>query len=62
MDVTRLGEMGLAGWREKVADAVAERVPIRSDRARAAIGAIFFALALRYVVQTLGRAARQTRR
>jgi hypothetical protein len=61
VDVTRLGETGLAGWRKKVADAVAERVPIRSDRARAAIGAVFFALSLRYVVQTIRRAARQTR-
>ena len=58
MDVTRLGQTALVGWRDKVANAVAERVPIRSDRARAAIGAVFFVLALRYVVQTIARAAR----
>ncbi len=61
MDVKRFGETALSGWREKVADAVAERAPVRSDRARAAIGVVFFALALRYVVQTMRRAARQTR-
>ena len=62
MDAKRLGETALVGWREKVADVVAKRVPIRSDRARAAVGAVFFALALRYVVQTIARAARQARR
>ncbi len=61
MDAKRLGETALVGWREKVAGTVAERVPMRSDRVRAAIGAIFFALALRYVVKTVGRAARETR-
>ncbi len=62
MDVTRLGETALFGWRDKVANAVAERAPVRSDRVRAAVGAVFFALALRYVVKTIARAARQTRR
>ena len=62
MDLTRLGETALSGWRDKVANVVADRVPVRSDRARAAIGAVFFVLALRYVVKTIARAARQTRR
>lgn len=62
MDVKRFGETALSGWREKVADAVAERAPVRSDRARAAIGVVFFALSLRYVLKTVGRAARQARR
>ncbi|HWC32408.1 MAG TPA: hypothetical protein VG709_04700 [Actinomycetota bacterium] len=61
MDATRLGQTALFGWREKVADAVAKRAPIRSEQARAAIGAVFFALALRYVIQTARRAARETR-
>ena len=62
MDVTRLGQSALVGWREKVANTVAERAPVRSDRARAAIGAVFFALSLSYVVKTIARAARETRR
>jgi hypothetical protein len=62
MDVTRLGQTALIGWREKVANVVAERVPVRSEAARAAVGALFFALALRYVVKTITRAARETRR
>ena len=61
VDAKRLGETALVGWRGTVADAVAKRVPIRSDRARAAIGAVFFALAVRYVAQTIGRAVRQRR-
>ena len=62
MDATRLGQTALVGWRDKVANVVADRVPVRSDRARAAIGALFFALSLSYVVKTIARAARETRR
>ncbi len=61
MDATRLGQTALVGWRQKVADAIANRAPIRSDQARAVIGAVFFVLAVRYVIQTARRAARETR-
>lgn len=59
---TRIGEAGLQGWREKVADGVArpvsERTPIDETHVRAAIGAVFFALSVVYVVKTIGKAAR----
>ncbi len=52
-----VGFAGLSGWREKVADTVAPRVadktPLDADTARAAIGALFLALSLMYVVKAL---------
>ncbi|MGY1773188.1 hypothetical protein [Blastococcus sp. SYSU D00813] len=61
MDVKRMGEAGLQGWRGKVADAVAAPVARRSglddDQVRAAIGALFFVLSVVYVVQTVRQAA-----
>lgn len=54
---TQLGTAGLQGWRLKAADAVAEplarRTPLETDQVRAAIGAVFFALAVSYVVKTV---------
>ena len=54
---TRIGQAGLQGWREKVADGVAQplskRTPADEDQVRAAIGAIFFVLSVVYVVKTL---------
>ena len=54
---TQLGQAGLQGWREKLADGVAEpvadRVPLEEDQVRAAIGALFFVLSVIYVVQTV---------
>ena len=54
---TQIGTAGLQGWRVKAADAVAEplaqRTPLESDQIRAAMGALFFVLALSYVVKTL---------
>ena len=62
---TELGQTGLQGWREKVADGisqpVAKRAPMDEDQVRAAIGAAFFVLALMYVVKTISAAARQAR-
>ena len=53
------GRAGLVGWRETVADKaappVAERTPLDEDAVRAAIGALFFALSLIYVVGTVKR-------
>ena len=58
---TTLGQAGLQGWREKVADGIAEpvakRAPLDSDQVRAVVGAGFFALAAMYVVKTLSAAA-----
>jgi hypothetical protein len=62
---TELGQTGLQGWREKVADGisrpVAKRAPIEEDQVRAVIGAAFFVLAVIYVVKTISAATRQAR-
>ena len=62
---TELGQTGLQGWREKVADGisrpVAKRAPVEEDQVRAMIGAAFFVLAVIYVVKTISAATRQTR-
>jgi hypothetical protein len=62
---TELGKAGLQGWREKVADGVANPVssktPLDEDQVRAAIGALFFVLAVLYVVKTLTQASQQVR-
>ena len=53
---TRLGQAGLQGWREKVADGIAEPVA-----RRALLGGIFFALSVLYVVKTIAAATRERR-
>jgi hypothetical protein len=62
---TELGEAGLKGWRAAVGDAVAEpvakRTPLDDDQVRAAIGALFFLLALTYVVRAIADASRRVR-
>ena len=62
---TELGQTGLQGWREKVADGisrpVAKRAPLKEDQVRAVIGAAFFVLAVIYVVKTISAATRQAR-
>ena len=62
---TTLGQAGLQGWREKVADGIAEpvakRAPLESDQVRAVVGAAFFVLAVMYVVKTLSAATRAAR-
>jgi len=62
---TRIGTAGLQGWRRKVGDAVAERVaphtPLATDQIRAAVGALFFALSVMYVVKTVSAASRELR-
>ena len=57
----RVGQAGLIGWREKVANVVAPRAPISDDTVRTALGAVFFALSVYYVVQTIVRAVRNNR-
>jgi hypothetical protein len=62
---TELGQTGLQGWREKVADGisrpVAKRAPIEEEQVRAVVGAAFFVLAVIYVVKTISAATRQAR-
>ena len=62
---TELGQTGLQGWREKVADgfspSVAKRAPVAEDQVRAVIGAAFFILAVIYVLKTISAATRQAR-
>jgi len=56
-NATQLGQAGLQGWREKVADnvasPVAERTKLEDDQVRAAIGALFFVLSVMYVFKTV---------
>jgi hypothetical protein len=60
-----MGQAGLQGWREKVADAVSEpvakRAPLEEDQVRAAIGALFFVLSVMYVFKTITDVTRQAR-
>ena len=60
---TRMGTAGLQGWRRKVGDTVAEpvaqRTPLGPEQVRAAVGALFFALAVMYVVKTVTAAKRE---
>ena len=62
---TRIGTAGLQGWRSKVGDAVAEplaqRTPLGTEQIRAAVGALFFALAVMYVFKTVSVAAHELR-
>ena len=60
MNATELGQTALVGWREKAAAGVAgpasERTGLTDEQVRALMGALFFALAVYYVVGTLRRA------
>lgn len=54
---TKVGQAGLQGWRQKVADGVAgpvaNRSPLSEDQVRALVGALFLALTVSYVVQAV---------
>ena len=56
---TRLGQAGLQGWREKVADGMAEpvarRAPLDSEQVRALLGTVFFVLSGRRSSRRLPR-------
>jgi hypothetical protein len=60
MKATDLGQSALVGWREKAAASVAgpasERTGLAEEQVRAVMGALFFGLAVSYVVGTLRRA------
>jgi hypothetical protein len=62
---TSLGQAGLQGWREKVADGIADpvakRAPLETEQVRALVGAAFFVLAVTYVIKTLTAAAHEAR-
>ena len=64
-DMTRLGQAGLTGWREKVGDraapVVAQRTALNEEQVRALIGALFFALSVMYVAKTLAALSRELR-
>ena len=58
--VQELGHAGAdAGWRKKLADGVvvplADRTPVRADRARAGLGLLFVGLSVYYLVGTVRR-------
>jgi hypothetical protein len=58
--VEEIGHAALSGWRKPVADAVAPRVPLRDEAVRAAVGFLFLALTVKYVVEfARGLAARR---
>ena len=63
--MTELGQTGLQGWRQKVADGisspVASRAPLEEDQVRAVVGAAFFVLAVIYVAKTISAATRHAR-
>jgi hypothetical protein len=60
-----LGQAALATWREAIADWVAppaaDRTPWSEEQLRAAIGAVFFALATYYVISSVVRMIRAAR-
>ena len=60
-----IGKAGLEGWRVKVADRVADplasRTSLTEDHVRAALGALFFVLSVKYVVSTVKRIADSAR-
>ena len=62
---TKAGQAGLQGWREKLADGVAEpvskRTPMSEDQVRALIGGLFFVLAAIYVARTVAALVHQQR-
>ena len=62
---TQVGQAGLQGWREKVADGISEPVAGRTgldeDQVRALVGGLFFVLAVMYVVKTLAVITREVR-
>ena len=60
-----LGQAGLAGWRQTLADRVAppaaKKTPATEDQVRAIVGGTFFVLSLYYVGSTIGRMVKAAR-
>jgi hypothetical protein len=63
--ITQIGQAGLKGWRTKVGDSLAgpvsRRTPLEADQVRALVGAVFFVLAVSYVVRALQTVLREAR-
>jgi hypothetical protein len=63
MDAQTVGHSAMVGWRAKLGDRIAEPVARRSrfdaDQVYAAVGLVFLALSLWYVVSTFVRMARR---
>jgi hypothetical protein len=63
---TQVGQAGLQGWREKVADGIAKpvasRTQLEEDQLRGLIGAAFLALSLIYVTKAITAIVRAVRR
>ena len=55
MDVKEVGNAALIGWREKAAEPVARRAPVRDEYVRAALGLLFLALSIRHLAETARR-------
>ena len=64
-NTTEMGQAALPSWRGAIANRVAppaaRRTPLSEDQARAAVGAVFFALATFYVASTIARMIRSAR-
>jgi hypothetical protein len=60
MKVQDVGHAALSGWKGKVADEAAPRVPLRDDYVRAAFGFFFLALSLTYLARTARRIAERS--
>ena len=52
MKVQDVGHAGLHGWKQKLADTVARKAPVRDDYVRTAFGLLFLGLSLKYLAQT----------
>jgi hypothetical protein len=61
----QIGQAGLSGWRETLANAVAppaaKRGPVTEDQVQAVIGATFYVLSLWYVATTTAKIVKQLR-
>jgi hypothetical protein len=55
MNVKEVGNAALVGWREKAAEPVARKAPLRDDYVRAALGFLFLALSIRHLAETARR-------
>ncbi len=52
MKVQDVGDAALQGWKEKVADTVARKAPLRDDYVRTALGLLFLGLSVRHLAKT----------
>ena len=61
MDAKTLGDATLHGWKDTAATEAGRRAPVPDDFVRAALGMLFFAASLFYVVRTLKALTREAR-